>query len=829
MASEDLAKLAEAMRKQLRLELGDDYNSEVVERVISEATNSTLQYFSDNKSTRSSRSYRAQQQDCGFVFAKRISFLSVKGVYSYNTKALADMFVKNFNAGISRNAEVLNTAYAKAHERKVEPTNVGTKDFYIRAEVKEGYAEQYMRAVPESLFASFDELYEKALSGIDFKKEKDPMGAFAERLGCMLKNTEDEQEALEVIGLTQSYYKDMYANIVGAQNFGEIFSSALAEALKEGSSSSGYDICGIIRILEAKLSISSCNHMYEELEKAPVTRAMTRSVSNTNPLIVNSAREIPKEPTVTTVKGSNGATIKITNYSFYYHNTSNILTMRDENGVYYPNATLDITLPNGEKFSINAGIMGARGANSFTPPISVLENLGNTLGSLKADVLDNFCKEIHYVQIQDINNRFAGMYTYDETMTLTYRERQQGEVISPEVNNIDGYTITHELGHAIDYTKNSESQMKEFEDLFNMIKSSKDCKKLLKDELYALTNFNEFFAEYYTYKQYGTTSKQGQKLFNLLRSLAQKDGNIKKILDGMDRIISGTEKLSKEERQAGKLSPYDIQRAQGERKGHCVTPNVGGSQRPEEGGDVPPVAPEPVNPPVVDWGDPDWEPIVDVEKEVGNVQLIIDDTKDSENKTEESGSGFHEFAFTRNGKEITVAPTEENEAILMAQIEISLTEMFGSLEDSEYRITFIYDDKGNVKGAVVKFTEKNDETGKETDKPTTNNEQQNKPHISGGDTIRDENLQPGYFPGTGINIYDYRNGDGRIDVHSLVYDWEKNGGEVYTFYADEINNIWKAIHNAENSGNWDDFWRNLDKLTTTVGYNSFIRRRQMQK
>lgn len=184
MASEDLAKLAEAMRKQLRLELGDDYNSEVVERVISEATNSTLQYFSDNKSTRSSRSYRAQQQDCGFVFAKRISFLSVKGVYSYNTKALADMFVKNFNAGISRNAEVLNTAYAKAHERKVEPTNVGTKDFYIRAEVKEGYAEQYMRAVPESLFASFDELYEKALSGIVLKKRKIPWGRLLKGLAA---------------------------------------------------------------------------------------------------------------------------------------------------------------------------------------------------------------------------------------------------------------------------------------------------------------------------------------------------------------------------------------------------------------------------------------------------------------------------------------------------------------------------------------------------------------------------------------------------------------------------------------------------------------------
>lgn len=74
IASEDLAKLAEAMRKQLRQELGDDYNSEVIERIISEATNSTLQTFSDNKSTRSSRSYRAQEQDCGFVFTKRKFF-----------------------------------------------------------------------------------------------------------------------------------------------------------------------------------------------------------------------------------------------------------------------------------------------------------------------------------------------------------------------------------------------------------------------------------------------------------------------------------------------------------------------------------------------------------------------------------------------------------------------------------------------------------------------------------------------------------------------------------------------------------------------------------
>lgn len=534
LAQSDLNVIATEIKKQLKADLGADYDEELINQSINEAIEETLQSFADNKTNDAN----------SFVYKRKGLF---KRTYSYNVKNLADAFLASFNK--------INT---EKYSQKL--SNNVIKEL---KEKQEEYAEKYMRSIPSPLLYCFDKIYESALESINTHNYDEAAIAVEQYLQQKFTSVNGGDEADKLLSMTQDYYEMLFGGIYEDDNFSTFFEKAKTEVLDNIDDLNSCNTKDLVNSFDAQVRYLINDYMDVKLEQAASEPSvLTKNVSSDS-IIATSSRDIPKEPSVKEINCKNGAVITITNYSFYYRNTSSVHTMRDKDGVHYPNATIDIMLPSGEKYSINVGIQNIKGPASQTPPISTIDKLAETLGSLKIDVLDSFCKEIHYVSIQDINEKYAGIYKSGETMGLTYRSEQRvGYSVNPEINNINGLVITHELGHAIDYNSHVRSQIKQFEDIFNEIKNNPDYKKFVKDEIYALHDVHEFFAEYYCYTKYSITPRQGQKLFKKLKQDAEKNPDLKNLFDSMDKIISDTEKLSKTERQAtGAMSSYDLQAA----------------------------------------------------------------------------------------------------------------------------------------------------------------------------------------------------------------------------------------------------------------------------
>lgn len=499
------------------------------------------------------------------------------------------------------------------------------------------------------------------------------------------------------------------------------------------------------------------------------------------------------------------------------------------------------------------------------------------------------------------------MYTYDETMTLTYREEKKGEygqVLSPKINNINGYVITHELGHAIDYNKDSASQMKAYEAAFNQIKSSSDYKKFVKDELYAMTDVNEFFAEYYTYKKYGTTSKQGQKLFKELEKDAQKNPSIKNLLDSMNKMISDTEKLSKEQRQSEKMSQYDLQAATERAKkeavkqkeqntntntdntqnGHLL-PNPTEPQTPvEKPAPTEPVSPsdptKPVEPntpnhattpqepqkPTTDTSkpekseentktDPEKLPNNDTkDKEISESKPSVSEIpdKESNNTTVENGKETYKPFEQKPGSEgIGTLPTADAETLSQQKAQ-ELYEKYGNGYDIkvdaiknpdgtitvQYSVTKIGNSTTGESGTQGAGNSDGKGDGKLPEGPTGNitgnsgagkTDSNKAPGLDENGHIPIEKLPSqntnnsnfGIYEGVGIDIKDYMNSTGTIDVNKLMTDWQNNGGEIYsTSDRNAINGILGSYNTALETNNWNEFFSNVSKLVDNLSKGS---------
>lgn len=896
LAESDLKSLAATIKSQLKKELGANYDEKSIQEAVNKAIEQTIKEFTDNR-TKKSRSYRAQTSDKGFVFS-RTSIL-MRGKYSYNVQPLADTFIDNFNT-ISR----VNFENVKKQQETQNAKLLETKTNLKKEQEK--YAKKYMRSIPTALLYSFDKVYDSALNKINLQNYQNAQEVVEQFLDEKLNHvnggsdSEIKSNADSLLAFTKEYYENKYSGIYEDNSFSKVFEEAKSEVLKNLDKSKECSAEAIVNNLDSQVRYLVNNYMDAQLEESTSSSApMTRGVS-TEPKIVTSLRDVPKEPDIKTIKGKNGATITVTNYSFYFRNTNIVQTMKDKDGIHYPNATIDITLPNGEKYSVNAGIENLNGyakknPDNQTPPISAIDKLAETLGSLQAGVLDSFCKEIHYVKIQDVNNTFAGMYTYDETMTITYRGEKRGEygeVISPEINNINGYVITHELGHAIDYNKESSSQMKQFENTFNKIKNSKDYQKFVKDNIYALSDVNEFFAEYFTYKKYGTTSKQGQKVFKELEKDAQKNSEIKNLLDSMQKIISNTEKLSKEDRQSNKMSQYDIQAAtekakkEAKAKKEEQTNNTNNNQNghllpPDHSDQTTPVNPPspPVNPtpdktennktdkedapvvkPPADTVNPDGNTETKTDKDENNKTQDkkppkepdtapapstrpdneTPDTKPADNTVEHGKETYKPFDQKPGAEGIGNLPSTDAPTLSQQKAQ-ELYEKYGdgydinvnAVTNPDGTITVEYTVKKAGQGTNGAGNGTGNADGKLPDGPVgdiTGNsgagktDSGNAPGLDGNGKIpvkdingSNANSNSGIFEGVGIDINNYTNKDGLINVDKLMSDWQKNGGDVYNFSdANSIGSVLNAFNDANVSGDWNKFYDTVNGIADSV-------------
>ena len=61
----------------------------------------------------------------------------------------------------------------------------------------------------------------------------------------------------------------------------------------------------------------------------------------------------------------------------------------------------------------------------------------------------------------------------------------------------------------------------------------------------------------------------------------------------------------------------------------------------------------------------------------------------------------------------------------------------------------------------------------------------------------------------GLNIDDFRNSDGSIDVNGLYNAWVATGGEAYTYTDNDVSTPWNSLLDAANGGDWNSFFDGL--------------------
>lgn len=94
MARGDLNAVADAIKSELKAQMGSDYNEKEVQRAIDAAIEQTLKVFSDNEERRRTE---AGVNDNAFIFKKKGGLFGIIGTYTYNVQALTNTFLSSYN------------------------------------------------------------------------------------------------------------------------------------------------------------------------------------------------------------------------------------------------------------------------------------------------------------------------------------------------------------------------------------------------------------------------------------------------------------------------------------------------------------------------------------------------------------------------------------------------------------------------------------------------------------------------------------------------------------------------------------------------------------
>lgn len=162
-------------------------------------------------------------------------------------------------------------------------------------------------------------------------------------------------------------------------------------------------------------------------------------------------------------------------------------------------------------------------------------------------------------------------------------------------------------------------------------------------------------------------------------------------------------------------------------------------------------------------------------------------------------------------------------------------EKYGKNANVEINVNVTVDDKGNVKvrvdASVLGYIDGNNGKGGPKGDITggSGNSKPDRQKIPGLDKdgkipvnkVPPQNVNDsdfGIFKGVGLDITDYMNNKGQIDINKFIADWKANDGDVFDFNtAGAVGRLLGIINTALASKNWNRFYSDVEKLAKSLG------------
>ncbi len=543
LAKQDLNKLAEELRNQIKKQMGNQFDASKVEDLINQAIQRTIDEFSDNQKKKSR--FKPSSNTDGFV-ALKSGLFGLRKQGTYNLQALCNTFLTNFS-NISQN----KLQYTETKEVVVKVpiynldtnTNIENK----RTELKENKEELKFLAscdLPNAILeTSYENIYNDVLNNLDADNYKNAEKNIQDRVNQELLNisgtpSEIKNKTSVILGDTISYYQATLGLDFNTSPYKEVFEKALDNTI-EKTIDSNTEKCDIVKLtedFEAEINSVLCETILateSSVESNTQTVSRLSRASVTDP--IKEAK--PTDPPIVTeypAKTPGGSSFKLIDYTYERIRTSGKTLTLTKPNEGMNGAILKITTPDGETSQVKIKI-GPK------IPKNKIEELMNVIRNLPEANIQDLAKEECMIQLfskAELSTNAPGKVTAGTYNLAT-------NAITIDCNNIEKIepaVLLHELGHAVDYIPNgaysiSKEQISstKISDAFNELKDSSK-----KTDYYAFKNNREFFAEYYTYKSLGDSNNNAKKIF--------KKRKFKSVKEEMDKIIENTRKLDSDVR-----------------------------------------------------------------------------------------------------------------------------------------------------------------------------------------------------------------------------------------------------------------------------------------
>lgn len=782
MAREDLKKIAASLKSQLKAELGSDFDVNVFNKVIDRAVETTIKTFSDNKTTKSSRTYRAGVNDSGFVFSKRLSVFANLGVYSYNVQTLADNFIKNYNSEISKQAQTLDDNYAKRHPSPEPKTSILPQNLQnIESKIYNDPSVLKQIQAKTQKDVTTLESYRETITAVLLKYDKEPdlevvVNTIASCIdsGVQEALVEKSSAMKEVVNKNASLLEEYL------ESAGEISYGAFEEFLKSKNPQiSNEELMSAQSFLTSfaskYISEGSVEAAAKDLESGIVlpktAKAMTRSVTSNDSgwkdKVKGFVKDIINSPTFK-------AAVCVAFPELGAKDKAEKMSELVKSGDYRTAIImgLDQTYHAGE---INAAVSSEPAYNIVMTGLDFVPVVGEAAGV--ADFAISMHGALHNYTYN--YNDYAESFPF-RTDDMSTKDAANWHLVYDSLASVLGVvpgissgTVKLSLSGLADVFKNAGKHMDE---IVSFLKSGKGL-EILKDIA----------------KDIITCKNVDEAKLKLYQKLVQECPNLAALV----KNVLVKDETGNNENRVDTENPDELPGGGGD-----VPPGINDNRIKDlNGTDMPGINFQPAAGEGADWSG-----------------SMGDKNKVSGSDNNDKGfADSYQAGFFQDGKMVTIEPTEENEAKLKGEIEDQIKHDYGSLDNVEHRITFIYDDKGDIKGAVVEVKSKA--------APRTG--PKNKFTLQ--DKFADRANTPNRLydgGGYGGTIYTNAGSPGGIYYNQgfLNNMWNTylpaNG--AYGMTQQQMTNAYNGLMTTIQSGNWNSFLNYLPNNVTTWSTSSGI-------
>lgn len=325
LAKQDLNKLAEELRNQIKKQMGNQFDASKVEDLINQAIQRTIDEFSDNQKKKSR--FKPSSNTDGFV-ALKSGLFGLRKQGTYNLQALCNTFLTNFS-NISQN----KLQYTETKEVVVKVpiynldtnTNIENK----RTELKENKEELKFLAscdLPNAILeTSYENIYNDVLNNLDADNYKNAEKNIQDRVNQELLNisgtpSEIKNKTSVILGDTISYYQATLGLDFNTSPYKEVFEKALDNTI-EKTVDSNTEKCDIVKLtedFEAEINSVLCETILAtetSVESNTQTVSRLSRASATDP--IKEAK--PTDPPIVTeypAKTPGGISFKLIDYTY---------------------------------------------------------------------------------------------------------------------------------------------------------------------------------------------------------------------------------------------------------------------------------------------------------------------------------------------------------------------------------------------------------------------------------------------------------------------------------------------------------------------------------